>query len=161
MSARPHRLPGRLAGHPRHPASRATLAARGDTIAGHYQDVALADRSCSGVHGGGSIRFQRTLISHARAAASTSKAPFTPATSPVYNPGMENKPDDPLIRKNISLRESVWDEVKQFHHRRMFKNEAAAVANLIQCALSMNKVLDGFGDSLLRDKAQEQSDVEK
>lgn len=113
---------------------------------------------------GGSIRFQRTLISHARAAASTSKAPFTQAISTVYNPGMENKPHDPLIRKNISLRESVWDEVKQFHHRRMFKSEAAAMANLIQCGLSMNKVLDGFGDSLdslLRDKAPEKSDVEK
>lgn len=74
---------------------------------------------------------------------------------------MENKPHDPLIRKNISLRESVWDEVKQFHHRRMFKSEAAAVANLIQCGLSMNRVLDGFDDRVLRDKAQEKSDVEK
>lgn len=55
-----------------------------------------------------------------------------------YDGRMENKPDDPLIRKNISLRASVWADVHDYHHRRKLKTETAAVADLVHAGLAQS-----------------------
>jgi Arc/MetJ-type ribon-helix-helix transcriptional regulator len=41
------------------------------------------------------------------------------------------KPDDPLVRKSVSLRKSVWDEIEAYKVAGRFASEAEAIRRLL------------------------------